>query len=95
MARYMSDLEWHTLIKRSEMNRCIAAIFAAEGKPVKFKRPDGRYEIVHPDICEGNPESQWRVTYLSPDKSLSGHFETRNAYEAFLEVIRYEGNTPC
>lgn len=94
-----SDEWWESLLQRSKRVHRQAALYAAAGKPAAFE--DTRYSLrylVHRSL---EHPTEWRVTTLTArDMQPCGHYCTRDAFEAFREVLNggakpYERNHPA
>ena len=73
------------LIARNEKVKADAQEYAERGAPAKFVDGHGITYLVSKDL--NYPPDGWRVTMFGTDGQPSGHWEAKNAYEAFREVL--------
>ena len=78
------DAEWQAILARTARIRQEALAYAKAGKPAKFRAGHLTY-LVSKDLV--NPPDGWRVTTFGQDGQPMGHWETKNAYDAFREVL--------
>jgi len=84
LAEALDDAAWQALLARGAQVRRDAKAYAEAGKPAKFRSGNITY-LVSQDL--NNPPDGWRVTYFGQDGQPTGHWEAKNAYEAFREVL--------
>lgn len=76
---------WEELLERGRQVRADAQRYAEAGKPAAFKDRYGLTYLVGRDL--NYPPDGWRVTIFNKESEPTGHWEAKNAYEAFREVL--------
>jgi len=76
---------WEELLQRGRQVRALAQRYADAGKPAAFQGRGGLKFLVSHDL--NYPPDGWRVTIFNKEGDPTGHWETKNAYEAFREVL--------
>ena len=79
------EAEWKALLARGAEVKRMATAYAEQGKPAKFLGSQGITYVVSKDL--NYPPDGWRVTMFGKDGTPLGHWEAKNAYEAFREVL--------
>jgi len=91
----ITDPKFAELMRRNREARERADVYAAAGKPARFKATDGRLSyLVSPDMHYPREQGMWRVTAFDQDNMPLGHMEFTSARDAFLDVVRNTNNKP-
>ena len=79
---------WEEMLAFGRQVEALAQTYADADKPAAFLDRQGFKYLVSHDL--NYPPDGWRVTMFGQDGQPSGHWEAKNAYDAFREVLAKE-----